>query len=118
MFGTKGKQIIIRVKYLSEVDFMEIKDFIGKIVIRTSDKKRLFITGITAPKIDAKTVDPEAHGYHACYRWETINGDPITNGYLIFEDESLTEQFKKTYDAYCRTKDAYWENYGYYMSKS
>ena len=97
---------------------MELKEFIGKIVIRASDKKRLFITEITAPEIEAQTVLPEAHGYHSCYCWETINGDPITNGYLIFEDESLTEPFKKAYDAYCRTEDAYWENYGYWMRKS
>ena len=97
---------------------MELKDFIGKIVIRASDKKRLFITEITAPEIEAQTVKPEAHGYHTCYCWGTINGDPITNGYLIFEDESLTEPFKKAYDAYCRTEDAYWENYGYWMRRS
>ena len=97
---------------------MELKDFIGKIVIRASDKKRLFITEITAPEIEAQTVLPEAHGYHTCYSWETINGDPIANGYLIFEDEALTEPFKKAYDAYCRTEDAYWENYGYWMRKS
>ena len=97
---------------------MELKDFIGKIVIRASDKKRLFITEITAPKIQAQTVEKDSFGHHTCYGWETINGDPTTNGYLIFEDESLTEPFKKAYDAYCRTEDAYWENYGYWMRKS
>ena len=97
---------------------MELKEFIGKIVIRASDKKRLFIAEITAPEVKAQTALPEAHGYHTCYCWETINSNPITNGYLIFEDESLTEPFKKAYDAYCRTEDAYWENYGYYMRKS
>jgi len=97
---------------------MELKNFIGKIVIRASDKKRLFITEITAPKIQAQTVEKDSFGHHTCYGWETINGDPITNGYLIFEDESLTELFKKVYDAYCRTEDAYWENYGYWMRKS
>ena len=97
---------------------MELKDFIGKIVIRASDKKRLFITEITAPEIEAQTVEKDSYGHYTCYCWETINGDPITNGYLVFEDESLTEPFKKAYDAYCRTEDAYWENYGYYMRKS
>lgn len=96
---------------------MELKEFIGKTVIRTSDKKRLFITKITAPEIIVQTIDKDANGHHICYRFETINGDPVTNGYLVFEDESLTEPFKKAYDAYCRTKDAYWENYGYWMSK-
>ena len=97
---------------------MELKDFIGKIVIRTWDKKRLFLTEITAPEIQAQTVEPEAHGYHSCYSWETINGDPFTNGYLIFEDASLAEPFKTAYDAYCRTEDAYWESYGYWLHKS
>ena len=97
---------------------MELKDFIGKIVIRATDKKRLFITEITAPKIVAQTIEKDVYGHYTCYSWETINGDPITNGYLIFEDKSLTEPFKKAYDAYCRTEDAYWENYGYYMRKS
>ena len=46
---------------------MELKEFIGKIVIRASDKKRLFITEITAPEIEAQTVEPESHGYHTCY---------------------------------------------------
>ena len=97
---------------------MELKDFIGKVVIRASDKKRLFITALTAPKIETQTIEPGAYGYHTCYSWETINGDPITNGYLIFEDKSLTEPFKKVYDAYCRTEDAYWEEYDYWMRKS
>ena len=97
---------------------MELKDFIGKIVIRASDKKRLFITEITAPKIVAQTIEKDVYGHYTCYSWETINGDPITNGYLIFEDESLTVPFKEAYDEYCRTEDAYWENYGYYMRKS
>ena len=98
---------------------MELKDFIGKIVIRATDKKRLFITEITAPKIVAQTIEKDVYGHYTCYSWETINGDPITNGYLIFEDESLTVPFiKEAYDEYCRTEDAYWENYGYYMRKS
>ena len=97
---------------------MELKDFIGKTVIRVSDKKRLFITKITSPEIEAQTVEKGVYGQHTCYCWETINGDPITNGYLLFEDQSLTEPFKKAYDAYCRTEDAYWEEYGYWMRKS
>ena len=68
---------------------MELKDFIGKIVIRATDKKRLFITEITAPKIVAQTIEKDVYGHYTCYSWETINGDPITNGYLIFEDKSF-----------------------------
>ncbi len=100
-----------------ERDKMELKDFIGKTVIRTSDKKRFFITSITSPEIKAQTVKPEANGHHYCYCWKTINGDPFTNGKLVFEDTGLLEPFKKAYSAYCRTKDAYWEEYGYWMRK-
>ncbi len=96
---------------------MEIKDFIGKTVIRASDKKRLFITAITSPEIKAQTVEPEANGHHFCYCWKTINGDPISNGYLVFEDARLLEPFKKAYSAYCRTKDAFWEEYGFWLRK-
>ena len=56
---------------------MELKDFIGKTVIRASDKKRLFITEITSPEIKAQTVKPDAYGHHSCYCWKTINGDPF-----------------------------------------
>ena len=94
---------------------MELKSFIGKIVISTNTKTRYVLTKITAPEIAARTEKPNEHGYYPCCCWETINGDPISNGYLKFEDESLTELFKAAYNAHCCTKDAYWENYGYYM---
>lgn len=96
---------------------MELKDFIGKTVIRTSDKKRFFITEITSPEVNVQTVQPDARGHHACYSFKTINGDPISNGYLVFEDASLTEPFQIAFKAYSRTKDAYWEEYGYWMRK-
>lgn len=96
---------------------MELNDFIGKNVIRASDKKRLFVTAITAPEIKAQTVETDTYGQHTCYCWRTINGDPFSNGYLIFEDSSLLEPFKKAYNAYCRTEDAYWEEYGYWMMR-
>ena len=97
---------------------MELKDFIGKVVISVKSGRRFELSSITAPEIEARTEKPDRFGHHACYCWETINGDPISNGILVFEDESLTEPFKKAYDAYCRTEDAYWENYGYWMRKS
>ena len=96
---------------------MELKDFIGKIVVRTSDKKPLFITAITAPEIKAQTVEPDAYGHHTCYCWKTINGNPFSNGYLIFKDASLFEPFKQAYEAYCRTEAAYWEEYIYWMRR-
>lgn len=95
---------------------MELKDFIGKCVIRTRDNQRQFITGITSPEISTQTVD-KVYGTYICFCWPTINGDPFTNGYLRFENESLTEPFKKAFDAYSRTKDAFWEEYGYWMRR-
>lgn len=96
---------------------MELKDFIGKVVISTESKERYVLTEITAPEITVRAEKPNDRGYHPCYCWETINGDPISRGYLRFEDESLTEPFKVAYSIYCRTQDAYWETYGYYMRR-
>ena len=95
---------------------MELKDFIGKIVIAT-DNKRYVLTDITAPEICVRTEKPESGGYYSHYCWETINGDPISEGYLRFEDASLTEPFKAAYNAYSHTEDARWELYGYYMRR-
>ena len=96
---------------------MQIKDFIGKVVISTESKERYVLTEIKAPEIAVRTEKPNEHGYCSCYCWETINGDPISNGDLVFEDSSLTEPFKAAYRAYCSTENAYWENYGYYMRR-
>jgi hypothetical protein len=97
---------------------MELKDFIGKIVISTETKRRFVLHEITAPQIKVWTEKPDSHGHYSCYCWETINGDPFSNGYLVFEDPSLTEPFKAAFHAYCRTEDAYWEEYGYWLRKS
>ena len=96
---------------------MELKDFIGKVVISTESKKRYVLTEITAPEIAVRTEKPNDRGYHPCYCWETINGDPISNGYLVFEEQSLTAPFKVAYSTYCLTQDAYLETYGYYMRR-
>ncbi len=97
---------------------MELESFIGKIVISSERKTRYVLTKITAPEISARSEKPNERGYYSHYCWETINGDPISNGYLVFEDQSLTEPFKAAYDAYCRTEDARLENYGYYMRRN
>ena len=96
---------------------MELKDFIGKIVISTYSKQRYVLDEITAPEIKVRTEKANEYGYYPHYCWETINGDPISNGNLMFEDQSLTELFKVAYQAYFCTEDARWENYGYYMRK-
>ena len=97
---------------------MELKDFIGKVVVSTSTKKRYVLTAITAPEIKVRTEKPNRMGYYEHYCWETINSDPITSGILVFEDASLTEPFKEAYEAYSHTEDARWENYGYWLLKS
>ena len=96
---------------------MELKQFIGKIVISTSTNKRYRLHSITSPYIDVESEEPESSGYHPHYRFNCINDDPISNGDLIFEDQSLTESFKKAYSAYCRSMDGYWEDYGYWMRR-
>lgn len=96
---------------------MELKNFIGKVVICPSTKRRYVLSEITAPTIRVLTEKPNANGIRRQYYWTTINGDPITNGTLFFEDSSLTEPFKKAYETYSRSKNAYWEEYGYWMRK-
>ena len=96
---------------------MELKSFIGKIVISANSKTRYVLTEITAPKITVRTEKPDQCGYYSTYYWETINGDPISNGYLVFEEQSLTEPFKEAYEKYSRSKDAYYEEIGYWMRK-
>ena len=95
---------------------MTLNDFIGKVVISTQTKRRYILTEITAPEIRAKTIELN-HGSPSHYAWKTINGDPFTNKYLVFEDEILNEKFKKSYDEYCHSEDAYWEEYGYWMRR-
>ena len=97
--------------------FNDIKDFIGKVVLSTENNARYVLKEITAPVITVRSEKANEYGCYSCYCWETINGDPISKGYLKFEEEALTELFKVAYNAYCRTQDAYWETYGYYMRR-
>ena len=94
---------------------MEVKDFVGKIVVSPSTKKKYILTAITSPEIRAKTVELNSCGYPSHYVWKTINSDPFADGRLVFEDESLGKKFKEVYDQYCHSKDAYLEEYGYWM---
>lgn len=96
---------------------MELKDFIGQVVICTANNRRFRLKEITAPEIGVVSVTPGPSGYLEHYRFRTINGDPISTGTLVFENPALTEPFKKAFDAYARTQDAYWENYGYWMRR-
>ena len=96
---------------------MELKDFIGKVVVSTISKRRFVLTKITSPEIRARAEKPNSHGTYDNYSWETINGDPFINGKLVFEDESLNEPFQKAYEEYCHSQDAYYEEVGYWMRK-
>ena len=96
---------------------MELKDFIGKVVVNTSTKTRYVLERIPAPCIEGSTVATDPKGRHTFCCWPTINGDPVSTGVLVFEDPSLTEPFKAAYEAYCHTRDAYWEEYGYWMRR-
>lgn len=97
---------------------MELKNFVGQVVISTKTKRRFKITQITSPEFRVVTEVPGTSGYPEHYVFENINGDPITTGALVFEDPALTEPFKRAFEAYDRTEDAYWERYGYWMHRS
>ena len=94
---------------------MELKDFIGKVVIQTETGKRYVLKEITSPYITVKDENNPNSGTSIIY--DTINGDPIKRGILVFEDPNLAEPFKLVYEAYCRTKDAYYEEIGYWMRR-
>ena len=96
---------------------MDIKDFIGKVVISPETGARYVLREITSPYIGVESVSPDKNGHLRRYVYNTINGDPISNGSLDFEDKSLKEAFLKTYGEYCHSRDAYYEEYGYWMRK-
>ena len=94
---------------------MEIKNFIAKVVIAPKTNKRYVLTEITSPYIAVKEEGNVNSGISI--RYETINGNPFEKGILVFEDTTLTEAFKTTYSTYCRTKNAYYEEIGYWMRR-
>ncbi len=96
---------------------MELKDFIGKTVINTETKGRFKIDEIISSEIVVVTEKPKENGYHSYYGFCTSNGDPISKGVLVFEDPSLKAPFIKAYMAYCRTEEARWEAYGYWLMR-
>ena len=96
---------------------MRLQDFIGKVVISTATNRRYVLTQITAPYIVVTVEQADARGNRASYRWDTVNGDPITTGALVFENTSLTLPFQKAYETYCNSQTGRWEEYGYWMRK-
>ena len=91
---------------------MELKDFIGKVVIGTKTNTRYILTKIHAAYISVETEKLNEYGTRSGYLFKTEHGDPFSRGVLSFEDESLTEPFKQAYQEYCRSEDgraeAYW----------
>lgn len=97
---------------------MELKDFVGQVVISTATKQRYKLKEITAPEICVITEKPGTSGHYKHYTYENINGNPFANGLLVFENPALTEPFKVAFEAYCHTEEARWENYGYWMRRA
>lgn len=96
---------------------MELRDFIGKIVICSHTGTRLVLREITAPYILAQREQPDEQGRRPCFSWNTVNGDPISTGALVFEDPSLKVPFLQAYEAHCHSSNSYWEQVGYWMRR-
>ena len=94
---------------------MNLQDFIGKTVL--DGNRRFALYRITSPEISVVDTRPDANGCYTHYAYATINGDPISTGILRFEDPALKEPFLAAYKAYCRTQDAYLEEYGYWLRR-
>jgi hypothetical protein len=96
---------------------VELKDFIGKVVVGVPSNKRYILSKITAACIVAREEKGDAQGHCASYRWDTVNGDPISTGALVFEEAALKKPFQVAYEAYCRSQEGRWEEYGYWLRK-
>ena len=96
---------------------MELKNFIGKVVISMATKRRYLLTQITAPYIVATVEQADVCGNRASYHWDAVNGDPISTGALVFEETALKKPFQVAYEAYCRSQEGRWEEYGYWLRK-
>lgn len=93
---------------------MELKDFLGKVVICIDSGERFRLDRITSPEIIVESEKLNSYGYHEHYAYER---NPIANGYLVFEDPALKEPFCKAYEAYCHSEEGRWETYGYWLMK-
>lgn len=94
---------------------MELKDFIGKVVIGSKTNTRYVLTKIHAAYITVGTEKLNVYGTRTSYLFKTDNEDPFTSGALCFEDASLTELFKKAYKEYCRSEYGRTEAYLYWV---
>ena len=94
---------------------MELKEFVGKVVIGTKTNTRYILTKIHAAYITVETEELNVYGTRSSYLFKTNNEDPFTSGALRFEDASLTELFKKAYQEYCRSEYGRSEAYLYWV---
>ena len=94
---------------------MELKEFVGKVVIGTKTNTRYILTKIHAAYITVGSEKLNKYGTRDSYLFKTENGDPFSSGVLRFEDESLTELFKQAYQEYCRSEDARAEAYWHWL---
>lgn len=94
---------------------MDVKKFLGKVVIGTKTNTRYILTKIHAAYITVGTEKLNVYGTRESYLFKTENGDPFSNGVLRFEDGALTELFKQAYNEYCRSEDGRAEAYLYWL---
>ena len=94
---------------------MELKDFIGKVVIGTKTNTRYVLTKIHAAYITVGTVKLNVYGTRDSYLFKTENGDPFSNGVLRFEDGALADLFKQAYNEYCHSEYGRAEAYLYWV---
>lgn len=97
---------------------MELKEFIGKVVISPTTKRKYTISKITSPEFFVQDINKNAYGTYSSYCYETQNGDPISRGLLVFEEPSLKEPFIEAFKKYDATEDARWERYEFWLYKS
>lgn len=93
---------------------MELREFLGKVVINNKTGERFRLDRITSPEIIVETEKPNSRGYLSHYAYER---NPIADGYLVFEDSALKEPFCEAYESYCRSEEGRWEAYGYWLMK-
>ena len=96
---------------------MALKDYIGKAVISSRSKRRYFISEITAPEILLRTEEKNRYGTYSHYCFPTANGDPFSEGTLLFEEEGLKEPFIAEFESYRHSRDGRLETYGYWLMK-
>ncbi len=99
---------------------MVLQDFIGKVVMKAHNHERFVISELDGAGISIRSEKPGSHGCFSYYFYETGTAsynEAVSNGYLLFEDSTLTEPFKRIYNKYCCSEDGRWDRYIYWMNK-